>query len=102
MIQRMMSTWASPIIIVPKKGLKIDPENPNKFLPPQLSYELQDWHYRKLNSKLPADFWSYNKQGCQIIKQGINTSLSVSHPIYSSTHLCQFPIPDFSLNSEPL
>ena len=29
--------------------------------------------YRKLNQKLPADFWSYDKEERRIVKQGINT-----------------------------
>ena len=28
--------------------------------------------YRKLNWKLPADFWSYDKEGRRMEKQGIN------------------------------
>ena len=28
--------------------------------------------YRKLNQKLPVDFWSYDKKGQRISKQGIN------------------------------
>ena len=28
--------------------------------------------YHKLNQKLPADFWSYDKEGWRIAKQGIN------------------------------
>ena len=32
MINRMMSTWASPIIIIPKKGLETNPEEPKKHL----------------------------------------------------------------------
>ena len=71
MVQRTMSTWASPVIIIPKKGLEIDPKKPNAPLPPTTHLRLV-CDYRKLNSKLPADFWKYDKQGCRIVKQGIN------------------------------
>ena len=66
MIQHTMSTWASPVIIVPKKGLQVNQSNPREPLP--LDAKL----YHKLNSKLPADFWNYDKQGRRIVKQGIN------------------------------
>ena len=33
MIQCTMSTWASPVIIVPKKGLEVKPEYAKKLLP---------------------------------------------------------------------
>ena len=33
MIQCTMSTWASPVIIVPKKGLEVKPKYANKLLP---------------------------------------------------------------------
>ena len=72
MIQRTMSTWPSPIIIIPKKGLEIDPKNPNAPLPMTARLRLC-CDYRKLNQKLPADFWKYNKHGQRIIKQGIST-----------------------------
>ena len=54
MIQRTMSTWASPVIIVPKKGLEI-PKDPGT--PLSVTAKLQMvCDYRKLNKKLPADF----------------------------------------------
>ena len=65
-----MSMWASPVIIVPKKGLKV-PKDPGTPLPltakPRLVCD-----YRKLNKKLPADFWSYDKDSWRIDNQGIN------------------------------
>ena len=67
MIQCTMSTWASPVIIVPKKGLQTDPENPWKPFP--VTAKLHTCcDYRKLNTKLPADFWDYNKEGKRIVK----------------------------------
>ena len=71
MIQRTMSTWASPIIIIPKKGLKIDPKNPKAPLPMDAKLRMC-CDYRKLNQKLPADFWKYDKHGQRIVKQGIS------------------------------
>ena len=73
MIQRTMSTWASLVIIVPKKGLQANQGNPGEQLP--LDAKLcMCCDYHKLNSKLPADFWNHDKQGRQIVKQGINAS----------------------------
>ena len=71
MIQRTMSTWASPVIIVPKKGLKINPKNPKAPLPTDAKLRMC-CDYRKLNQKLPADFWKYDKHGQRIVKQGIS------------------------------
>ena len=71
MIQCTMSTWASPVIIVPIKGLEL-PKDPKTPLPVSAKLRLV-CDYRKLNRKLPADFWSYNKEGQRIEKHGINT-----------------------------
>ena len=71
MIQHTMSTWASPMIIVPKKGLEI-PKDPTMPLPVEAKLRLF-YDYCKLNRKLPADFWSYEEEGQRIKKQGINT-----------------------------
>ena len=65
-----MSTWASPVIIVPKKGLEL-PKGPKTPLPVSAKLRLV-CDYHKLNRKLPADFWSYNKEGWRIEKHGIN------------------------------
>ena len=62
MIQHTMSTWASPVIIVPKKGLQANQGNPAEPLPLHAKLRMC-CNYPKLNSKLPADFWNYNKQG---------------------------------------
>ena len=66
-----MSTWASPVIIVPKKGLEV-PKDPGTPLPVTAKLRLV-CDYRKLNKKLPADFWSYDKDGRRIDNHGINT-----------------------------
>ena len=71
MIQCTMSTWASPVIIVPKKGLEVKLEDTKKPLPVDAKLRLV-CDYCKLNQKLPADFWSYDKEGQRIKKQGIN------------------------------
>ena len=65
-----MSTMASPVIIVPKEGFKVlkDPGTP---LPITAKLRLV-CDYRKLNKKLSADFWSYNKEGRRIKNHGIN------------------------------
>ena len=72
-----MSTWASPVIIVPKKGLKVpkDPGTPS----PVTAKLTMVCDYRKLNKKLPADFWSYDKDGQRIDNHGINTPYSLPH-----------------------
>ena len=36
-------------------------------------------YYRKLNQKLPADFWSYDKEGQRIANQGINAPYPLPH-----------------------
>ena len=71
MIQHTMSMWASPVIIVPKKGLEL-PKDPGTPLPVTAKLRLV-CDYRKLNKKLPADFWSYDKEGRRIEKHGIHT-----------------------------
>ena len=70
MIQRTMSTWASPVIIVPKKGLEV-PKDPGTPLPVTDKLRMV-CDYRKLNKKLPSDFWSYDKDGRRIDNHGIN------------------------------
>ena len=71
MIQHTMSTWASPVIIVPKKGLEL-PNDPGT--PLQITAKLRMvCDYRKLNKKLPPDFWSYDKDGRRISNHGIKT-----------------------------
>ena len=70
MIQRTMRMWASPVIIVPKKGLEV-PKDPGTPLPVTAKLRLV-CDYRKLNKKLPADFWSYDKDGKRIDNHGIN------------------------------
>ena len=73
MIQCTMSTWASPVIIIQKKGLEVKLEDAKK--PRQVDTRLRlVCDYCKLNQKLPADFWNYDKEGQRISKQGINTS----------------------------
>ena len=62
MIQCTMSMWASPVIIVPKKGLQANQGNPGESLPLDTKLRMC-CNYRKLNSKLPADFWNHDKQG---------------------------------------
>ena len=62
MIQRTMSMWASPVIIVPKKGLQANQGNPGEPLPIDAKLRMC-CDYHKLNSKLPADFWNHDKQG---------------------------------------
>ena len=71
MIQHTMSTWASLVIIVPKKGLEL-PEDWGTPLPVTAKLRLV-CDYRKLNKKLPADFWSYDKEGQRIKNHRINT-----------------------------
>ena len=70
MIQQPMSMWASPVIIVPKKGLKV-PKDPGTPLPVTAKLRMV-CDYRKLNKKLPADFWSYDKDSWRIDNHGIN------------------------------
>ena len=77
MIQRTMSMWASPVIIVPKKGLKV-PKDPGTPLPVTAKLRMV-CDYRKLNKKLPADFWSYDKDGRIIDNHGINAPYPLPH-----------------------
>ena len=77
MIQCTMSTWASPVIIVPKKGLEI-PKDPKTPLAMKAKLRLV-CNYHKLNRKLPADFWSYDKKGRRIEKHGINAPYPLPH-----------------------
>ena len=70
MIQCTMSTWASTVIIIPKKGLET-PKDRKIPLPVDARLRLV-CDYHKLNLKIPADFWSYDKEGRRIEKQGIN------------------------------
>ena len=65
-----MSMWASPVIIVPKKGLEV-PKDPGTPLPVTAKLRLV-CDYKKLNKKLPADFWSYDKDSRRIDNHGIN------------------------------
>ena len=62
MIQCTMSMWASPVIIVPKKGLQTKQGNPGEPLPIDAKLRMC-CDYCKLNSKLPADFWNHDKKG---------------------------------------
>ena len=64
-----MSTRVSPVIIVPKKGLEL-PKYPKTPLPVSAKLRLV-CDYRKLNKKLPVDFWSYDKDGQRIENHGI-------------------------------
>ena len=70
MIQHTISTWAPPIIILPKKGLEI-PKYPKILLPVDARLRLAR-DFCKLNQKLPAESLSYDKEGQRIVKQGIN------------------------------
>ena len=70
MIQHTMSTWASPVTIVPKKGVEL-PKDPKTPLPVSAKLRLV-CDYRKLNKKLTADYWCYDKEGWKIKKHGIN------------------------------
>ena len=78
MIQCTMCTWASPVITVPEKGLQVNQGNPGE--PLLLDAKLRMCcNYHKLNSKLPADFWNYDKQGRRIVNQGINAPYPLPH-----------------------
>ena len=77
-IQCTMSTWASHVIIVPKKGLEVKLEDANKPLLVDVRLRLV-CDYHKLNEKLPADFWSYDKEDWIITKQGINAPYPLPH-----------------------
>ena len=90
MIQHTMSTWASPVIIVPKKGLEL-PKDPGTPLPVTAKLRLV-CDYRKFNKKLPADFWSYDKEGWRIEKHGINAPYPLPRidEMLASIHGCKF------------
>ena len=77
LIQCTMSTWASPVIIVAKKGLEL-PKDPGTPLPITAKLRLV-CDYRKLNKKLPADFWSYDNEGWRIKKHRINAPYPLPH-----------------------
>ena len=55
----------------PKKGLEV-PKDPGTPLPVTAKLRMV-CDYRKLDKKLPADFWSYDKDGRRINNHGINT-----------------------------
>ena len=55
MIQRTMSTWASPVIVIPKKGLEVKLEDAKKPSPVDVKLRLV-CDYCKLNQKLHAYF----------------------------------------------
>ena len=78
MIQCTMTTWASPVIIIPKKGLQVNQGNPGEPLPLDVKLRIC-CNYHKLNSKLPVDLWNYDKQGRRIMKQGINAPYPLPH-----------------------
>ena len=92
-----MSKWVSPVIIVPKKGLKV-PKDPGTPVPVTAKLRLV-CDYRKLNKKLPADFWSYNKDGRRINNHGINAPYPLPHidEMLASIRGCKFSY-DTSLN----
>ena len=69
--------WASPVIIISKKGLKV-PKDPGTPLPVTAKLRLV-CDYRNLNKKLPADFWSYDKDGQRIDYHGINAPYPLPH-----------------------
>ena len=71
-----MSMWASPVIIVPKKGLKV-PKDPGTPLPVTAKLRMV-CDCRKLNKKLPADFWSYDKDGRRIDNHGMTAPYPLS------------------------
>ena len=72
-----MSTWASPVIIVPRKGLEV-PKDTGTPLPVTAKLRMV-FDHRKLNKKLPADFWSYDKDGQRINNHGINAPYPLQH-----------------------
>ena len=90
MIKHTMSTWASPVIIVPRKGLEL-PKDPKTPLPVSAKLRLV-CDYRKLNKKLPADFWSYKKDGRRIEKYGFNAPYPLPHidKMLASIQGCKF------------
>ena len=90
MIQHTMSTWASPVIIAPKKGLEL-PKDPKTSLPVSAKLRLV-CDYHKLNRKLPADFWRCDKEGWRIEKHGINAPYPL--PVLTKC-LCQYEVTNF-------
>ena len=78
------------IIIVPKKGLEL-PKDPKTPLPVSAKLILV-YDYRKLNKKLPVDFWSYDKEGWRMEKHGINTPYPLPHidEMLTSIRGCKF------------
>ena len=60
-----------------QKGLEI-PKDPKTPLPVEAKLRLV-CDYCKLNRKLPEDFWSNNKEGRRIEKQGINAPYPLPH-----------------------
>ena len=66
------------MIIVPKKGLEVKLEYAKKLLPIDTKLRLVCDYY-KLNQKLPADLWRYDKDGHRILKQGINMPYPLPH-----------------------
>ena len=90
MIQQTMSMWASLVIIIPKKGLEV-PKDPGTPLPVTAKLRMV-CDYRKLNKKLPADFWSYDKDGRRIDNHGINAPYPLPHidEMLASIRGCNF------------
>ena len=78
MIQHTMSTWASPVNIIPKKGLEVKLEDAKKLSPVDVKLRLV-CDYHKLNQNVHADFWSYDKEGQRIEKQGIIVPYPLPH-----------------------
>ena len=80
-IQCMMSTWASPVIIISKKGLEVKLEDTKEPLPVDAKLRLV-CDYHKLNQKLPADFWSYDKE--------LRSKASMCHTHYHALTKCWY------------
>ena len=79
MIQCTMSMWASPVIIVSKKGLQTNQDNPVKPLPLDAKLRMC-CDYRKLNAKLPADFWNWQTRQ-------ENSKTGYQHTLSTATHI---------------
>ena len=77
MVQQTMSTWALPVIIVPKKGLEV-PKDPGTPLPVTAKLRLV-CDYRKLNKKLLSDFWSFDKDSQRIDNHRTNAPYPLPH-----------------------
>ena len=90
MIQCTMITWASPVIIVPKKGVEL-PKDPTMPLPVSAKLRIV-CDYRKLNRKLPADFLSNDKDGRRIKNHRINAPYPLPHinEMLASIRGCKF------------